>query len=54
VVPYARAVASRDALAAMGYPVEWHEYPMPHSVCAPEIADLQRWLQRVLAAPQGK
>ena len=49
VVPYARAVASRDVLLAMGYPVEWHEYPMPHSVCAPEIADLNRWLLRVLA-----
>ena len=48
IVPYARAVASRDVLLAMGYPVEWHEYPMPHSVCAPEIADLNRWLLRVL------
>lgn len=48
VVPFARAVASRDALLAMGYPVEWHEYPMQHSVHPQEIADLQRWLGRVL------
>ena len=34
---------SRSATA-----VEWHEYPMPHSVCAEEIADLERWLLRVL------
>ncbi|MGD9942737.1 MAG: alpha/beta hydrolase [Burkholderiaceae bacterium] len=44
-----RATASRDALRAMGYDVEWHDYPMPHSVCPQEIADLNRWLLRVLA-----
>ncbi|MEP6739628.1 MAG: alpha/beta hydrolase [Caldimonas sp.] len=49
VIPLNRARASRDALVAMGHAVEWHEYPMPHSVCAPEIADLNRWLLRVLA-----
>jgi phospholipase/carboxylesterase len=44
-----RALASRDALLALGYPVEWHDYPMPHSVCMEEIDDLNRWLLRVLA-----
>ncbi len=44
VVPIARAIASRDALTALGYPVEWHEYPMGHSLCMEEIADLNRWL----------
>jgi phospholipase/carboxylesterase len=44
-----RALASRDALLALGYPVEWHDYPMPHSVCMEEIEDLNRWLLRVLA-----
>jgi phospholipase/carboxylesterase len=48
VVPIARALASRDALQALGYPVEWHEYPMAHSVCADEIGDLNRWLLAVL------
>jgi len=48
VIPIARAVASRDALVALGHPVEWHEYPMPHSVCAEEIDDLGRWLRGVL------
>ena len=48
VIPIARARDSRDALVALGHPVEWHEYPMPHSVCAAEIADLERWLLRVL------
>ena len=49
VVAYDRGIASRDALLALGYPVEWHDYAMPHSVCAQEIADLGRWLGRVLA-----
>jgi phospholipase/carboxylesterase len=44
-----RALASRDALLALGYPVEWHDYEMPHSVCMDEIEDLNRWLLRVLA-----
>ena len=48
VIPIARAIASRDALVALGHPVEWHEYPMPHSVCAEEIDDLGRWLRSVL------
>ncbi|HEX6362805.1 MAG TPA: carboxylesterase, partial [Albitalea sp.] len=49
VVPYAAGVATRDALRAAGYPVEWHEYPMPHSVCMEEVQDLQRWMVRALA-----
>lgn len=49
VVPLPRATASRDALTALGYPVEWHEYRMEHSVCPEEVVDLERWLQRVLA-----
>jgi phospholipase/carboxylesterase len=49
VVALPRATASRDALQAMGYAVEWHEYPMEHSVCPQEILDVQRFLQRVLA-----
>ncbi|WP_198971601.1 alpha/beta hydrolase [Xylophilus sp. ASV27] len=49
VVPLARAAASRDALTALGHAVEWHEYPMEHSVCPAEIADLQRFLLRVWA-----
>ena len=49
IVPYSRGVAARDALIALGHPVEWHDYPMQHSVCAQEIADLNRWLLGVLA-----
>lgn len=49
MIALARATASRDALQALGYAVEWHEYPMEHSVCLPEIADLNGFLRRVLA-----
>jgi phospholipase/carboxylesterase len=39
---------SRGLLDEQGYRVEWHEYPMPHSVCLQEIQDISRWLQQVL------
>lgn len=48
VIPIAHATASRDALVALGYPVEWHEYPIEHSVCLEEITALGAWLRRVL------
>ena len=49
VVPQ-RGQASRDALVALGHEVEWHEYPMEHSVCPEEIGHLNAWLLRVLGA----
>ena len=49
MIPLARAVASRDALQAMAYAVDWQEYPMAHSVCIEEIRDLNRFLLKVLA-----
>ena len=49
MIPIARALASHTLLDQLGYAVEWHEYPMPHSVCPQEIADLGAWLRRVLA-----
>lgn len=50
VVPLARAAAARDTLQTLGCVVDWHEYPMAHSVCAQEVSDLNRWLLKVLAA----
>ncbi len=43
-----RASASRDALTQLGYAVDWHEYPMEHSVCAEEVQALNAWLLKVL------
>ena len=48
VIPLIRATASRDALAALGYAIEWHTYPMPHSVSPQEVQDLNAWLVKVL------
>ncbi len=49
VVPLARGAAAREQLQQLGYAVEWHEYPMPHSVCGEEIEDIAAFLKRVLA-----
>jgi phospholipase/carboxylesterase len=50
IVALQRGVDSRTLLEALGYTVDWHTYPMPHSVCAQEIADLRNWLgPRLLA-----
>jgi phospholipase/carboxylesterase len=49
VIGIDRAAASRDALKALGYDIEWHDYPMEHSVSAEEVAHLQRFLLKVLA-----
>ena len=50
VIPIARAEQSRDALKALGYQVEWHEYPMQHSLCQEEVNDISAWLKKVLAS----
>lgn len=42
------AVASESALQKRGYNVEWHEYPMAHSVCSDEIADIRKFLMQII------
>jgi phospholipase/carboxylesterase len=44
VIPIQLAEASRVALEARGYRVDWHTYPMPHSVCAEEVQDIAEFL----------
>lgn len=51
VVPLALAQASRAALVARGHSPEWHDYPMPHSVCAEEVTAISRWLADRYAGP---
>src|SRR5690348_1670549 len=48
VVQFRWAEASRDALIAAGYRVEWHTYPMPHSAVPEEIDAVSRFLVRIL------
>ena len=49
MIDIARARSSRDALTALGHPLTWREYPMAHSVCAEEVADINTWLLQALA-----
>ena len=49
IVPLARGVAARDSLLSLGHPVDWHDYPMAHSVCVEEVKALNQWLLQVLA-----
>jgi phospholipase/carboxylesterase len=49
VISMALAKQSKAKLETHGYKVEWHEYAMPHSVCAEEIGDIAAFLKRVLA-----
>ena len=48
VLPIGMGTLSRDHLEALGYRVEWHQYPMAHAVCSAEIADIREYLFRVL------
>ena len=41
--------ASKRVLGSAGYAVEWHTYPMPHSVVWEEIEAVSAFLARVLA-----
>jgi phospholipase/carboxylesterase len=48
VVPIAMGIEARVELEARGYTPEWHDYPMQHSVCMEEIAEVARWLRQRL------
>jgi phospholipase/carboxylesterase len=48
IVPYPVGEHGRRVLESLGVPLEWHSYPMDHSVIPREIADIRDWLLRVL------
>lgn len=48
IIPYFVGRRSREKLEALGYRVEWREYPMPHSVCGEEVDAMGAWLARAL------
>jgi len=48
VIRIETALSSRQQLMDAGYAVEWHEYPMAHSVNADEIADIRQFLLKIL------
>lgn len=49
MLPMALGRDSADLLVAHGFQVEWHDYPMAHSVCLEEINDIRHWLLSVYA-----
>jgi phospholipase/carboxylesterase len=51
VIPLALAETSRKALVARGYRVEWHAYPMQHSVCPEEVEAIGEWLKARFVSP---
>ena len=51
LVPVTLARASRSKIEAQGYKVEWREYPMQHSVCMEEVADIGAWLVKRFRSP---
>ncbi|NCF25048.1 MAG: alpha/beta hydrolase fold domain-containing protein [Gammaproteobacteria bacterium] len=50
MIPMQYGRSSADALAAAGFDVEWHDYPMAHAVCPQEIDDIRTWLLGVLSS----
>lgn len=44
VVPFILGQTVQQTLKQGGWPVEWRQYPIPHSVSQPEIEDIGRWL----------
>ncbi len=48
VIPLALGEASCRRLKALGFPVTWRSYPMPHTLCAAEIEDAKGWLRILL------
>jgi phospholipase/carboxylesterase len=50
VVSLDLGLRARDFLGQNGYSYQWHNYPMPHSVCQEEIQDIGEWLNERLAS----
>lgn len=48
VVPEPLGKIAYEGLKVLGYSVNYQTYPMQHSVCAEEINDISRWIQKIL------
>lgn len=48
IITIERCQDSLAVLQAQNYHIDWHEYPMAHSVCMAEIADIQLFLSTLL------
>jgi phospholipase/carboxylesterase len=47
IVPLSMGRAAYTALTNAAYPVTWHDYAMPHSVCGQEIGDISNWIRKI-------
>lgn len=52
VVPYFLGEETRKMLTKQNYPVAWHSYAMPHSVCIEEIQDICEWIIQIYMKDQ--
>ena len=50
VVPLTMGQQALELLRGFGLAPQWNTYPMPHSVCPQEIADIGAWLRARLSA----
>ncbi|MCL1886730.1 MAG: alpha/beta hydrolase [Betaproteobacteria bacterium] len=49
VVPFSRAEDARMLLDKLHYNVEWHAYPITHTLSLEELNDISAWLRQLLA-----
>ena len=49
VVPVILGQQAHQLLSSKGYSVEYNTYPMAHQVCMPQIENIGKWLNKVLA-----
>lgn len=52
VVPLGLGERARDMVLEAGFTLDWHTYPMAHSLCAEEVGAISAWLQERLAAAE--
>ncbi len=45
VVPLDLGETSQEHLQDIGFKIEAHTYPMPHSVCGEEVLDISQWIK---------
>lgn len=46
IVPVMLGQLTKEQLLSLGYPVEWHSYPITHTVALEEIDDLDRFINQ--------
>jgi phospholipase/carboxylesterase len=48
LVPEKMGQYSYKLITEAGHEVDWHSYPMEHTVCLPELKDIGKWIQQCL------